>query len=107
MVMIMKELGMKQSTYQHGFKRGVFYSELYTNAREYLRNEISDKELILNPKIKNGTQDVMTWWLSKATNRYSTLLTENRLSNDILFYNDAIGMSWNEMKAKYLAEVGR
>jgi hypothetical protein len=107
LVMIMKELGMKQSTYQHGFKRGVFYSEFYSNTREYLRNEITDDQLILNPKIKNGVKDVMAWWVPKAHTRYTTLLEQNRLSNDVLFYNDAIGMSWDEMKSKYLVEVGR
>jgi hypothetical protein len=107
LVMIMKELGMKQSNYMHGFTRGVFYTELYENTRQFLRNEISVDDLVINKKIKNDVDDVLRWWVPKAITRYKNLKSQNRLSTNTLFYTPMIGMSWEDAKKKYLSDVGR
>ena len=47
------------------------------------------------------------WWKDKAIKRYSKLHEEGRLKPEKLFYADAIGLTWEEMKDKFLADVGR
>ena len=47
------------------------------------------------------------WWTKKAIRRYESLYKQNRLKPETLFYWDAIDISWEEMKEKYLKEVGR
>jgi hypothetical protein len=39
--------------------------------------------------------------------RYSKLHEEGRLKDETLFYADAIGLTWEQMKEKFLADVGR
>jgi len=39
LTMIFRELGIKQSHYQHGFKRGVYFAQMYENGNEFLRSE--------------------------------------------------------------------
>jgi hypothetical protein len=107
LTMIMQELKMKQSHYQHGFNRGVFYAELYENTRPFLRGEITEDQLKINPKIQHGVSDVMKWWVPKAIHRYQTLKNDGRLATTTLFYTDVLGMTWDECKDKYLKDVGR
>ena len=105
--MIFKELGLKGSHYQHGFKRGVYFAQMYENGNEFLRNEITEDQLVMKDKFKDGDQYTMNWWKPKAIRRYTTLFDEGRIKPESLFYIDIIGMSWEDCKEKYLKEVGR
>jgi hypothetical protein len=104
---IFKECGIKATEYHHGFKRGVYMAMMYENGCEYLRNEITEDKLILKDKFKQGTEYINKWWKKHAISRYTKLHDEGRIKPEHLFYIDAIGISWEEMKEKYLSEVGR
>jgi hypothetical protein len=104
---IFKECGIKATEYHHGFKRGVYFAMMYQNGNEFLRNEITEEQLILKDKFKQGNEYIQKWWKKHAISRYTKLHDEGRIKPEHLFYIDAIGISWEEMKAKYLAEVGR
>lgn len=107
LTMIFKELGIKQSHYQHGFKRGVYFAQMYDNGNEFLRNEIDESQLKLKKKFEDGDEYTMNWWKPKAIRRYEKLFDEGRIKPEPLFYLDIIGMSWEDAKEKYLKEVGR
>jgi hypothetical protein len=104
---IFKECSIKANEYHHGFKRGVYMAMMYENGCEFLRKEIDEDKLILKDKFKQGTEYINKWWKKHAISRYTKLHDEGRIKPEHLFYIDAIGISWEEMKAKYLAEVGR
>ena len=104
---IFKELGIRKADYDHGFKRGVYFSSFYENGREFLRNEITADKLVMRPKFTQGSEYINKWWKRKAIKRYTKLHTENRLKPEILYYSDILGMTWDEAKQKYLKEVGR
>jgi hypothetical protein len=104
---IFKECGIKATEYHHGFKRGVYFAMMYENGNEFLRNEITEDQLIIKDKFKQGTEYINKWWKKHAISRYTKLHDEGRIKPEHLFYIDAIGISWEEMKAKYLSEVGR
>tara|TARA_R110000822_G_scaffold35290_3_gene99574 strand:+ start:2299 stop:3492 length:1194 start_codon:yes stop_codon:yes gene_type:complete len=105
--MIFKAVGIKGSDYMHGFKRGIFYADIYENGKEFLRGEIEEKDLKMKKKYNDDSDYVMNWWKPKAIRRYGKLFDENRLKPEKLFYGDLVGMSWEEAKEKYLGEVGR
>lgn len=104
---IFKELGIKSGKYNHGFKRGVYFAQMYENGNEFLCSKISEDKLVLKDKFAEGNSYTMKWWKEKAKRRYLKLLEEGRIKPEVLFYADAIGMSWEQMKEKYLGEVGR
>jgi len=104
---IFNEIGLSQSKYQHGFKRGVFFSELYDNTRPFLRGEIKEDELVLKKRLDNDVEGIVSWWQKKGLKRYFKLHEQGRLKPEMLFYADMIGKSWEEAKEKYLGEVGR
>jgi hypothetical protein len=58
-------------------------------------------------KLENDVDSVVGWWKPKAIKRYEKLHTENRLNNEILFYNKMIDMTWDEAKQTYIGDVGR
>lgn len=105
--LIFKAVGISQSKYKHGFQRGVYYAALYENTREFLRGEIDESKLIPSTKLKNDEESVMDWWRPKAIERYKKLHEEGRLKPEILFYNDLLGMNWEQAREKYLNDVGR
>ena len=105
--MIFKAVGVKGSDYQHGFKRGIFYADIYENGREFLRGEIEEKDLKMKQKYSNDSDYIINWWKPKAIKRYTKLHSEGRLKPEKLFYGDIVGKTWEETKEMYLSEVGR
>jgi hypothetical protein len=104
---IFKECGIKMSDYHHGFKRGVYFAQMYENGNEFLRSEIEESELVMKKKFADGVDYINNWWKRQAIKRYTTLHNENRLKPEDLFYIDGIGMSWEDFKQQRLSEVGR
>ena len=104
---IFKELGIKGNEYDHGFQRGVYFAQMYENGNQFLCDKIEEKDLILKDKFKQGNDYTIKWWKDKAIKRYEKLFDENKIKPEVLFYVDAIGMTWEGMKENYLKEVGR
>ena len=107
LTIIMRELKIKAADYVHGFQRGVYLSPFYDNFAEFLRNEITEDKLVLKEKLKKDVDGVLEWWKNKAINRYSKLHEENRLKDEILYYNRLPFMTWEETRDKFLQDVGR
>jgi hypothetical protein len=105
--MIFRELDIKTTHYNHGFKRGVYFAQMYENGNEYLCSKINDMDLQLKDRFAKGDEYSIQWWKDKAVKRYTTLYNDNRIKPEILFYSDVIGMTWEQCKEKYLKEVGR
>ena len=105
--MIFRAVGVKPSNYQHGFKRGIFYADMYENGKEFLRGEIEEKDLKMKQKYIDDSDYIMKWWKPKAIKRYTKLFDEGRLKPEKLFYGDIVGKTWEETKEQYLGEVGR
>ena len=105
--MIFKAVGIKASEYQHGFKRGIYFADIYENGKEFLRGEIEEEDLKMKKKYVEDSDYIMKWWKPKAIKRYSKLFDEGRLKPEKLFYGDIVGTEWEETKKKYLGEVGR
>ncbi len=104
---IFRHLEIKPKNYEHGFKRGVYFANIYENGKEFLRSEIKEEDLIMKPKYQQDTDYINNWWKPKAIRRYTKLFDDNRIKPDSLFYSKIIGMTWEEAKQQYLQEVGR
>jgi len=104
---IFRHLEIKPKNYEHGFKRGVYFANIYENGKEFLRSEIKEEDLIMKPKYQQDTDYINNWWKPKAIRRYTKLFDDNRIKPDSLFYSKIIGMTWEEAKQQYLKEVGR
>lgn len=105
--MIFKEIGIKSKDYNHGFKRGVYFAQMYENGNEFLCGKISESELKMKDKFTDGDEYTIKWWKPKAERRYLKLIEDDKIKPEVLFYKDIIGMSWEDAKLKYLSEVGR
>lgn len=105
--MIFQTLGIKSSDYTHGYERGVYYSCFYENTKEFLQNNITEKDLKLKELFKKDVQGVLDWWKPKAIERYKKLHGEGNIKSDILYYNKMMGMTYDEAKSKFFNEVGR
>jgi hypothetical protein len=86
--------------------RGIYFSPLYDNTNEFLRGEIKDDALIksFDTSVEHLTQ---VWRDKHAKGRIGFLKKKNKVSDETLFYDDLIYLSWEETKEKYLSQIGR
>ena len=105
--LIYKELDIKRAKYEHGFKRGCYFSNVYQNGKEFLRSEINEDQLVIRNMFDRDIEYIDSWWKRKAIKRYENLLEQNRVKPEKLFYSGMINISWEEAKEKYLGDIGR
>jgi len=100
------QLGIDKSIIKSEHARGIYFSELFNNTKEFLREEITvDK---LDRKFDNSVEALSELWKNKyAKKRLASLKKQGRVSTESHFYDDIIYMSWEECKNKYLENVGR
>ena len=100
------QLGIPKNLIKSEHARGIYFGELYTNTKEFLREEISEDKLIKS--FDNSTEYLTDLWKNKyAKKRIENLIKNERVSKESLFYDDLIYMTWEESKNKYLSQVGR
>lgn len=100
---IYKELNIKPPV--NNFPRGVYFCELYKNTREFLRRE----EIELGPKkFDNSIGFLSELWKERyAKKRLESLLKKRKFNTNSLFYSKIIGKEWEDVREKYLDEVGK
>lgn len=98
-----KMLGVK--AIENEFSRGVYFCPLYDNFKEFL----SGKDTTLGKKLfDNSVKTLVDMWKERyAKKRVQSLIEQDRYSTESLFYDDIIGANWNDVKEKYLSDVGR
>ena len=104
---VFKHCGIKGSTYDHGFKRGVYLAMMYDNGCEFLRDEIEVSNLKMKQKFIEDVEYTCRWWKPKAIRRYKNMYDQDRIKPEQLFYWDVIDLSWEDTQNKYMQEVGR
>lgn len=87
--------------------RGIYFSPLYENTREYLRQEINESKL--RPLVPSTNEYLVDLWKTKyAKKRIDNLIKNDRISDQGLFYDDLIYMdNFDDVRNKYIQQVGR
>ena len=106
------EYGLRQLGFKNKDKpmsnapRGVYFCELFENTRDFLC--CKDKTLG-ERKFDNSIESLTDLWKTKyAGKRIKSLIKNDRTSiDDTLFYDDIIGITWEECQEKYSKQVGR
>jgi hypothetical protein len=99
-------LGFKRSDFITNHARGIYFCPLYENTRDFLRKEISEKQLV--KRFDNSLPAMVELWKTKyASKRIKNLVNQNRCLSDTLFYDDLLYMNWPKAKETYLPQVGR
>ena len=104
---IYSQLKIPKDIIKSEHQRGIYYSTLYDNSREFLRGEIEEKDLVKS--FDTSTEALSELWKERYARKRITNLVKNNRTNltETLFYDDVCFMSWAETKEKYLGEVGR
>ena len=100
------QLGIDKKLIKSEHARGIYFSELFKNTKEYLKEEIQEDKLIR--AFDNSTEALTHIWKTKyAKKRIESLIAQGRVSKESHFYDDIIYLNWEETKKKYLFQVGR
>lgn len=102
-----KKLGIPKEYISSEHARGIYFSPLYDNTKEFLRGEIGESQLVKS--FDTSEKTLANLWKTKyASKRIKNLLENDRVSDASLFYDDLIYMeTFEEVKEKYLSQVGR
>ena len=60
--LIFRYLGLNPKDYLHEHFRGVYFSPLYKNTKDFLKGKIEETELILDTKTEKGLDYILEWW---------------------------------------------
>lgn len=100
---IYKQLSIK--TIENSFSRGVYFCPLYDNFKEFLSCK---SKKMGNKLFDNSVESLTNLWKERyAKNRISNLTSSNKIQFTKLFYDNIIGMEWEDVKKKFLNDVGR
>ena len=100
------KLGIEKDIVSTAHQRGIYFSLLYDNGREFLRGEIKQSEL--KKSFDTSYEYLTDLWKNKyAAKRIRSLSEQGRITNETLFYDDLSYISWEETKERYLTQVGR
>lgn len=100
------KLGIPKELTRTEHQRGIYFSPLYNNTCEFLRGEITEKDLVKSfDTSEKALSDI--WKTKYAKGRIRQLQKKNNVSYETLFYDDLIYMTWEDTKQKYLTQVGR
>jgi len=103
---VYSKLGITKDIIKSEHHRGIYFSTLYNNSAEFLRNEITEKDLVKS--FDTSYLYLTSLWKEKyAAKRIRSLKEQDRVSSERLFYDDLIFLSWEDTKKKHLAQVGR
>jgi hypothetical protein len=97
------KISLKLATSNHD--RGIYYSSLFTNSSEFLRNEISESALVA--AFPSDICYLTGVWKKYAAKRIANLSASGRVSAEPLYYDDLGRLEWAEAREKYLKNVGR
>jgi hypothetical protein len=99
-------LSLPKELIKSNHQRGIYFSPLYNNSCEFLRGEIGEQDLVKS--FDTSYSYLVDLWKDKyASKRIKSLVAQDRVSKDTLFYDDLIYMTWDQTKSKYLQQVGR
>jgi hypothetical protein len=84
--LIYNKLGIREKDYQNEFNRGVYFSLMYKNGKEFLRNEIDEQDLVADERCEYDW--IMNWWKEKAIRRYLKLHSENNISVNSYWFDN-------------------
>jgi len=100
------QLGIDKKLIKSEHARGIYFSELFKNTKQFLKEQIKAEQLIR--AFDNSTEALTHIWKTKyAKKRIESLIAQGRVSKETHFYDDIIYLNWEETKKKYLFQVGR
>ena len=98
--LIFRYLNISEKNYLTEHRRGLYFSNIYENGREFLCGEVTEDELVMNGKFEGDIEGILEWWRPKAIKRYEKLYDEDRVDKDTLFYDE---IDPNIMKSWFLS----
>jgi hypothetical protein len=86
--------------------RGIYFTPLYDKTCEFLRGDNDGKDM--TKLFDTDIGSISNLWKTKhAKPRIKQLVKKGKVSNESLFYDDLIYLTWEQAKNKYLPQVGR
>lgn len=100
---VYRQFKIPKEIYEADHKRGIYWCPLFNNTNEFLRKEIGAFDLV--KRFDNSVDALTKIWKEKYAIKRISKLKDPKFTT--LFYDDMIGAKWENVKKKYLEEVGR
>jgi hypothetical protein len=105
LTMIYKAAGLKLADFQHGHKRGIYFSEFYENTRDFLCGKVAENELQMKPLFQETVEQITERWRKQAIKRYQKLKQEGKLRSQKQSYSQLAKMDFQAARDTFLDET--
>ena len=102
LTLIFKAAGLRLGDYEHGHKRGLYFSEVYENTKEFLCGKIGENELRLKPLFQETVEEIVNRWKKQAEKRYLKLKADGKLDSTKVSYSQLGQMDFETARKTYL-----
>lgn len=107
LTMMYRAAGLKLADFQHGHRRGIYFSEFYENTRDFLCGKVPEDDLKMKPLFQETVQQITDRWRKQAIKRYRSLKAKGELNPQRLSYSQLGGMDFQTARKAFLDDVGR
>jgi hypothetical protein len=107
LTLIYRTAGVNVADFQHGHRRGIYFSEFYENTRDFLCGRVLENDLIMKPLFQETVQQITDRWRVKAIKRYQTLKAAGKLKPQKHSYRQLGKMDFQTAQEAFLDDVGR
>jgi hypothetical protein len=107
LAMIYRMAGIKLADFQHGHRRGIYFSEFYENTRDFLCGRETEDGLSLKPLFQETVQQITERWRVQAVRRYKSLKRKGELKPQRHSYSELGQMDFQAAQEAFLDDVGR
>lgn len=99
-----KELGFKPKLYKSNHQRRTYFSHLYDKSFEFLRSEITEKQLGEKQFVNSVETLTEQWRTEYASKRVKSLLKNDRFSYQTSYYDEVVGQPWDQASKLFLPQ---
>jgi len=107
LTLIFKSAGLRLSDFEHGHKKGVYFSEFYQNTKDFLCGKVAESELVWKPLFQESVEQITERWREQAIRRYRKLKQDGKLNPQKQSYSQLGKMNLVEAQKAFLDEAGQ
>jgi hypothetical protein len=105
LALIFKAAGLRLGDFEHGHKRGVYFSEFYENTKDFLCGRVTEDALQLKPLFQESVEQITDRWRKHAITRYGKLKADGKLKPEKCSYSQLGKMDFETARKVFLDEL--
>jgi hypothetical protein len=97
--LLLTKLGLKSNQFQHGYKRGVYFSKFFSRTFDLLKGETTE---VGEELFDSSVDSLVKSWKKRAIKRYKSLFKKDEVISTGTYYSSILDLTWEQTLYKYM-----